>query len=195
MLSARDWIDTDLPDGHYREAAVEASGLEWTIIRPAWFAQDFLTMDCFAAGARTGKLYHASQDGAVPFVDARDIADVAVAALTGDGHAGKHYELRGLSSVSLPEAARIIGTHTGRTIEPIDLNDAEYETYLRRIGYDDENVHGVLFFARVTRDGELDYLSTGYRDALGRDPRSFEDFAARSAAAPQWQAEPNEARP
>lgn len=122
LLSARDWIDTDLPDGHYREEAVRASGLAWTILRPAWFAQDFHTIECFARGISEGRLVYASGDGATAFVDAFDIADVAIAALTEPGHQGRHYELSGPRSLSVPDATRIIAAALGRDVTPVPVD-------------------------------------------------------------------------
>ncbi|MGW6913929.1 SDR family oxidoreductase, partial [Kitasatospora sp. NPDC054939] len=63
------------------EAAVRESGLEWTISRPGWFAQNF-SEGFFADAVRAGELRLPAGDGAASFVDAEDIAAVVVAALT-----------------------------------------------------------------------------------------------------------------
>jgi uncharacterized protein YbjT (DUF2867 family) len=76
------------------EAAVRESGLEWTISRPGWFAQNF-SEGLFVDAIRGGELRLPAGDGAATFVDAEDIAAVVVAALTEDRHAGQIYELSG----------------------------------------------------------------------------------------------------
>jgi uncharacterized protein YbjT (DUF2867 family) len=182
LLSARDWIDHDLPDGHLREDAVRASGLEWTILRPAWFAQNFHTAPAFAHGIAAGRLPFNSSDGATPFVDAADIAAVAAAALTEPGHHERHYELSGPRSLTVPDVVRIIGAAIGREVTPVPADEDSYQRFLRDLGYDDAGIHAMLFFGRAMRAGELDYVSSGVPDALGRPATAFEDFAAAAAA-------------
>ncbi|WP_335334208.1 SDR family oxidoreductase [Actinoalloteichus caeruleus] len=74
------------------ERAVRDSGLEWTILRPGWFAQDF-SEGFFREAVLAGEVRLPTGDGSATFVDAEDIAAVAVAALTEDGHVGETYEL------------------------------------------------------------------------------------------------------
>lgn len=188
LLSARDWIDTDLPDGHLREQSVVESGLDWTIIRPAWFAQDFLTIECFARGLRDGRVVYGSGEGATAFVDAGDIADVAVAALTDPVHGSRYYELSGPRSLSVPEAARLIGTATGRTVALVPVDAHGFDRYLREIGYADDEMYSMQFFCRAMLSGELDYVSSGVREALGRPATTFEDFSAGAAGDQRWAA-------
>jgi uncharacterized protein YbjT (DUF2867 family) len=188
LLSARDWIDSDLPDGKYREDAVRGSGLGWTIIRPAWFAQDFHTTECFVEGIRRGRLVYASGDGATPFVHAADIADVAIAALTDARHDRHHYELSGPSSLTLPDAARIIGTALGRRIALEPVSSEDYQQYLISLGYDTDGIHAMQFFSDVMQRGELDYLSSGVEEALGRPSKGFEDYAISNVKNPLWAA-------
>ena len=78
-------------DGHplkAAEQAVRGSGVEWTILRPTWFSQNF-SEDFWLPGVRGGTLAMPTGDGRTPFIDAEDIADVAAAALTEDRHSGQ----------------------------------------------------------------------------------------------------------
>jgi uncharacterized protein YbjT (DUF2867 family) len=186
LLSARDWIDTDLLAGHFREQALQGSGLEWTIIRPAWFAQDFHTIECFAHGIRHGRFVHASGDGATPFVHATDIADVAVAALTESGHDGRAYELSGPRSLTVTEAVQVISETIGRPVTVETVDEGSYRRYLRELGLTDDDIHNMLFFCRVMQRGELDYLSSGVEEALGRPATAFEDYAASAVDNALW---------
>ena len=81
------------------EAAVKASGSAWTILRPAWFAQNF-TAGVFAQGCSGGASWSLrTGDRPVPFIDANDIAAVAAVALRNDGHAGQYTSASSLAEV------------------------------------------------------------------------------------------------
>src|SRR5215212_10696942 len=69
------------PEAEAAEDAVRASGADLTIVRSTWFAQNF-SEDYLVDGVRSGEVALPARDVPEPFVDAEDIADVAVAALT-----------------------------------------------------------------------------------------------------------------
>ena len=76
------------------EKALRASGADWTIVRSTFIDQTF-DEGFFLEPVRVGEVAFADQDLAEPFIDADDIADVAVAALAGDGHVGQLFEVTG----------------------------------------------------------------------------------------------------
>ena len=82
------------PDAEPSEQAVRDSGAEWTILRSSWFAQNF-SEHFLLEPVLDGVIALPAADIAEPFIDVTDVADVAVAALTRDGHVGKVYELTG----------------------------------------------------------------------------------------------------
>ncbi|MFE3248195.1 NAD(P)H-binding protein [Streptomyces sp. NPDC059209] len=167
------------------EAAVRESGLEWTISRPGWFAQNF-SEGFFADAVRTGELRLPAGDGGASFVDAEDIAAVVVAALTEDGHAGRTYELSGPRAVTLTEAATTISTAAGREIRYVPVSVAEYVADLVHQGLppaDAEAFADVIAPLREDRDA---YVSDGVQRALGRAPRTFAEFAKSTAEAGGW---------
>ena len=92
----------------------------WTILRPGWFAQNF-SEGFFLDGVRAGELALPTGAGAAAFVDADDIAAVAVAALTEDGHDGEVYELSGPRALGiadvLDEIAKVTGARAVATDE------------------------------------------------------------------------------
>ena len=159
------------------ERAVRESGVGWTILHPNWFAQNF-SEGPWAQGIRDGVLTLPTGDGRVPFIDAEDIAEVAAAALTGDRHDGEVYELTGPRAVSFGEAVALIARAAGREIEHVDVDP---EAFVER-----QTAYGVpLPVARLLtglltdlRDGRGADLADGVERALGRPPRSFEDFVA-----------------
>jgi uncharacterized protein YbjT (DUF2867 family) len=100
---------------HAVEQTVRGSGVDWTILHPNWFCQNF-SEGPWRRGILDGVLALPTGSGRTPFVDADDIAAVAAAALTDDRHSGKVYELTGPEAVSFGEATELIAKATGRTI-------------------------------------------------------------------------------
>lgn len=167
------------------EQAVRASGAEWTILRPNNFNQNF-DEDLWQAPLLAGRL--GLPLGAVPeyFVDAQDIADVAVAALTSDGHAGQVYELTGPRGLTFEEAVATIAKAAGREIEYVELSPSDYGDELLAAGVPAEFVHELNAVWTAIRAGHVSSPGDGVRRALGRDPIDFADYATRAAAAGAW---------
>ncbi|WP_419992409.1 SDR family oxidoreductase [Streptomyces boninensis] len=165
---------------HDSEAAVQESGLEWTISRPGWFAQNF-SEGFFADAIREGELRLPAGDGAASFVDAEDIAAVVVAALTEDGHAGQIYELSGPRAVTLTDAVAAISEATGRAIRYQPLSVEDYIAELVQQGLPPADAKAFADVIEPLREGTDAYVSDGVQRALGRPPRTFADFAAATA--------------
>jgi uncharacterized protein YbjT (DUF2867 family) len=162
------------------EDAVRSSGLEWTVLRPGWFAQNF-SEGFFAEAVRGGEMRFPAGDGAATFVDVEDIADVAVAALTEDGHAGRTYELSGPRALDLKEVARILGTAIGRRVVYSAVTVEEFVAELVQGGWPAEDARGFAEVFHPLREGLDAHYSGGVEEALGRKPRAFEEFAESAA--------------
>ncbi|MFF8670024.1 NAD(P)H-binding protein [Streptomyces sp. NPDC015242] len=167
------------------EAAVRESGLEWTITRPGWFAQNF-SEGFFADAVRAGELRLPAGDGAASFVDAEDIAAVVTAALTDARHAGEIYELSGPRAVTVAEAAATISRATGRDIRYVPLSVEEYVAELVEQGLPLAEARAFADVVEPLREGRDAYVSDGVQRALGRPPRTFARFAEATAAAGGW---------
>jgi uncharacterized protein YbjT (DUF2867 family) len=169
------------------EAAVRESGLEWSISRPGWFAQNF-SEGFFADAVLAGELRLPAGDGAAGFVDAEDIASVVVATLTEDRHAGQIYELSGPRAVTLAEAVATISEATGREIRYVPLSVEEYIAELVQQGRPPADAEAFADVIEPLREGTDEYLSDGVQRALGRPPRTFAEFAKSTAVAGGWPA-------
>ncbi|MCX4967360.1 SDR family oxidoreductase [Streptomyces sp. NBC_00654] len=167
------------------EAAVRDSGLEWTISRPGWFAQNF-SEGFFADAVRAGELRLPGGDGAASFVDAEDIAAVVVAALTEDRHAGQIYELSGPRAVTLAEASATISEATGRKIRYVPLSVEGYVAELVQQGLPPTDAQAFADVIEPLREGTDEYVSDGVQRALGRSPRTFAEFAKSTADRGGW---------
>ncbi|MFF2662692.1 NmrA family transcriptional regulator [Kitasatospora sp. NPDC058032] len=163
------------------EAAVAAAGTGWTVVRCSWFAQNF-SESFFLEAVLAGELALPTGTAVEPFVDADDIADVAVAALTEDGHDGEIYELTGPRLLSFADAAAELSAATGREIRFTAITVEECRAMLAALGLPGDFAD--LF--TMILDGRNASLADGVRRALGREPRDFADFARDAAASGVW---------
>ena len=166
------------------EEVVRNSGVDFTIVRAAWFAQNFsegYLRDPILAGV----LPMPGGDIAEPIIDIEDIADVAVAALTEQGHRGELYEVTGPRLMTFADMARELSEATGRPIRHIPISFEEFHVNIAQSGGD--FVADVFTaIARETLDGRNAHTSDGVVRALGRPPRDFADFAKGAARAGAW---------
>ncbi|MDQ0986206.1 NAD(P)H-binding protein [Streptomyces sp. V2I9] len=168
------------------ERAVRASGLEWTILRPGWFAQNF-SEGVFLDGVRSGELALPTGDGKAAFVDADDIAAVAVAALTEDGHAGQEYGLSGPRALGIADVLDEIAKATGKRAAYVPVDPSVFRAGLvEGQGFTDEEA-GLWTDALIpiTTSQEAPVLD-GVRRALGREPRDIADVVREAAARGVW---------
>jgi uncharacterized protein YbjT (DUF2867 family) len=167
------------------EQRVEHSGADWTIVRCAFFNQNF-SESFFAGAVRRGRLAMPGGDTAEPFVDADDIADVVHAALTDDGHIGRLYELTGPRLLTLAEAAAELGAALGREVRYQPLSAEAFARELAGLGLPAADAGPIAALIAEVLDGRNAHLSDGVQQALGRPPRDFGDYARRAAASGVW---------
>ena len=110
-------------EAHLCERIVQSFGAEWTVVRASWFNQNFSEGE-FLGMVLAGEITLPAGTVGEPFVDADDIADVAVAALTEDGHAGQVYEVTGPRLLTFAEAVEEIARASGREIQFIQIPQA-----------------------------------------------------------------------
>ncbi len=167
------------------EDAVRAAGVDWTILRASWFSQNF-SESIFVDPIRSGTVALAAGDIPEPFIDADDIAEVAVAALTGDGHAGQLYELTGPACLTFAEAVAAIAEAAGRPIAYRRITIDQQAAGLAAAGVPADIVALVTYLFGTVLDGRNAQVADGVMRALGRPPRSFADYAIRAAATGVW---------
>jgi len=121
-----------------------------------------------------------------PFVDVDDIADVAVAALTEDGHNGEIYEVTGPRILTFADVAKEISRVTGREIQYIQIPNEAFVAGISESGAPEEIVWLLNYLFDTVLDGRNAYVCDGVQRALGREPTDFAEFAKRIAASGTW---------
>lgn len=124
-------------------------------------------------------------DVAEPIIDIDEIADVAVAALTDEGHRGQLYEVTGPRLLSFADMVTELSRASGRDIRHIPITFEDFHATIDRAGgFFVADVFTAI--ARETLDGRNAQTSDAVRRALGRDPRDFTDFALAAARSGIW---------
>ncbi|MBX4932716.1 NmrA family transcriptional regulator [Rhizobium bangladeshense] len=169
------------------EAALIASGIDTTILRASWFCQNF-SEGAFVEQIRAGRLQLPAGDIGEPFIDADDIADAAVAALTDPGHRNKTYELTGPRALSFPEAVGEIAAAAGRPIEYEQVSMADFTSGLADAGLPQGLIDLLEELFGQVLDGRNSGTTGGVAEILGRPATDFSEYARRTAATGTWKA-------
>ncbi|MEM8570784.1 MAG: NmrA family NAD(P)-binding protein [Pseudomonadota bacterium] len=166
------------------EKVVQNSGVDYTLVRSSWFAQNF-SEGYLRDPIMAGVLPMPGGDIREPIIDIDDIADVVVAALTEQRHSGELYEVTGPELLSFADMAQILSSQIGRPIRHIPISFEDFHANVAQAGGD--FVADVFTaIARETLDGRNARTSDGVQRALGRAPTSFAEFAAKTARAGAW---------
>jgi len=179
MLSAECDPDSDIffvrRTGELEEM-VKAADLPWTFMRPDWFMQNF------AGFVAMGMVAFPAGPGKTSFVDVRDVAEIAIKALSEDGHIHCVYRLTGPDPMTFERAANRISAALGRDIPFVGITPNDMRSALIEQGaepwYADMNAE--MTFA--VREGFTFNPSNDIEFLLGRKPRSIETYVTDHAA-------------
>lgn len=169
------------------EAQLKASGADWTVVRSAFFQQNY--SEAFMLDSVLGGVI-ALPAGSVtePFVNVDDVADVAVAALTEDGHVGQTYEVTGPRLLSFHQVAEEIAEAAGRNVVYVPVSSEDWVAAAIAEGVPAEEAHGLAALFAEVLDGRNAHLTDGVERALGRKPLDFSDYVRETAATGIWAA-------
>jgi len=163
------------------EQIIQATDVEWTVVRASWFMQNFSEGE-FHGMVLDGAITLPAGDVPEPFIDVDDIADVAVAALTEEGHAFEIYEVTGPRLLTFHQAAAEIAAATGRAVQFVPVPKAAFAGAIAESGAPAEIAWLLNYLFETVLDGRNAYLCDGVQRALGREPTDFSEFARRIAA-------------
>ncbi len=169
------------------EQVLKDSGISWNIVRCGWFNQNF-SESFMVEGILAGELVLPAADTLEPFVDADDIADVAVAALTDPGHRNKLYELTGPRAMNFAQCIKEISEVLGRSVKYTTVSVDDYINALREQGAPEDLqwLLGELF--TVVFDGRNSNVMSGVEEALGRPPTDFKTYVQKTIESGVWTA-------
>ncbi len=156
-----------------------------TIVRASWFNQNF-SEGFFVDILRDGVLALPAGDVREPFIDAEDIAEVAVAALTESGHEGQIYEVTGPRLMTFAQAVDEIARSAGRELRYVQIPVEEFVRGMLEQQVPEEVVSLTRYLFETVLDGRNASTADGVQRALGRPPRDFAEFARAAAAAGVW---------
>ncbi|MHC8286752.1 NAD(P)H-binding protein [Pseudomonas sp. XS1P51] len=180
LLSGRGEVEAE-----QAEHVVQNSGVDWTILRASWFCQNFSEAH-FLEPILLGELALPVGNIAEPFVDAEDIAEIAVEALTKPGHSGQLYELTGPRALTFAEAVSEIAREIKRDIGFVAVPPDAYHQVLEQAQLPRELIDLVLYLFTTVLDGRNTPVADGVQRALGRPARDFTDYVRRTAATGIW---------
>ncbi len=155
------------------EEHLKKSGLAWTMLRPTFFMQNLLGMaDMIKAGA----IYQPAGEGQAAYVDVRDIAAVAAAALMDSGHEGKSYDITGPQLFSMSEIAATLTKVLGREIKFVDVPKEAARDAMIKAGLNDWYADAINDLTAHMKAGKMMEVSNTVKDLAKKQPITLEQF-------------------
>ncbi|MER6912021.1 NAD(P)H-binding protein [Streptomyces sp. NPDC000594] len=167
------------------EEALRSSGVDLTVVRGAFFAQNF-SEGLLRDAVRYGGIAFPAGDTPEPFVDTDDLAEMMVVALTEEGHRGRIYEATGPRLLTFTQAAGELSLAAGHAVRYIPVSGEEFGRVLTGSGLPAEDVAWLTELCVGLMDGHNAATTEDVRAVLGRPPRDFAEFARRAAASGVW---------
>ena len=164
------------------ERALEDSGLAFTILRPSFFMQNWVAF--FSQGIKAGQpVYVNAGEGRLAWIDTRDIADVAAAALTEPGHEGLVYDLTGDEALSYGEVAARLGKLLGRDVAYVPVPDSAAFQAMKGMGLDAWYAYGMVALHQGVRRGLAEPTTGTVELVTAKAPRNIDAFLKESLGA------------
>ncbi|MCK8521545.1 NAD(P)H-binding protein [Aquimarina sp. D1M17] len=168
------------------EQVIIHSGLDHTIVRANWFNQNF-SENFLTEGVLAGHVALPFAEAKIPFVDANDIAEVAVKALTEDTHNGEIYELTGTEGLTFEEAVSIIAEATDREIQFTGVSIESYVAALRDHKLPEDFIWLIEYlFTEVLGNPSNSDITHDIEKVLDRKPTSFQEYVEKTASTGVW---------
>jgi uncharacterized protein YbjT (DUF2867 family) len=160
------------------EEAVEASTLAWTFLQPVEFMANFAE---WAEPIRTtGMVKEAFGNRRSALVHEADIAAVAVAALTEEGHHGKTYPITGPEVLTPPQMVQTIATALGRDLQFVELTEAQARDQWKAQGFTDDVIE--FFIWAHGNTPEIGYtVAPTVEQVTGKPARTFAQWVEEHA--------------
>lgn len=169
------------PDHLQTEQAIEQSGLDFTILRVSWYAENLL--GSLPGVLASGKWFTAAQVGRINYVPRDEVARAAAAALALPAGGRERLNITGPASLSIKEIAAIASELSGKPIEVVQVSDEQLANGLRSAGLPPFVIPLVLGTDQNMRAGKFDVASDAVRRLTGKEAQSLREFLAAHKAA------------
>jgi len=167
------------------EAILKASGMSWNIVRASWFCQNF-SESFMLEGILAGELVLPAGDTVEPFIDADDIADVAVAALTEPRHRNKLFEVTGPRALSFAQCIQEISAALGQPLKYTRVPIDAYINALHEQGIPEDLQWLLRELFTVVFDGRNSNVMPGVEEVLGRPATDFKTYVQKTIESGVW---------
>ncbi|MBM3515236.1 MAG: SDR family oxidoreductase [Alphaproteobacteria bacterium] len=174
-------VKSSIPLNHLAvEDYLKASGLAWTLLKPNFFVQNFVSM---ARGIKAnGSFAIPCGTGTTAMIDARDIGAALAAVLMGTGHEGQAYELTGPEIMTFTQVAEKFSSVLGKPIRYVDLPMAEYKKIMSQFLTNPWHLNAVCELFSEIAEGGLNRTTDTFKKLTGRAPGTLAQFLQENAA-------------
>jgi len=167
------------------EGVLKTSGITWNIVRASWFAQNF-SESFMLEGILAAELVLPAGDIVEPFIDADDIADVVVAALTETDHRNKLFEVTGPRALTFAQCIDEISEAIGHPLKFTSIPVDAYINALNEQGVPEEMQWLLRELFTVVFDGRNRKVMSGVEEALGRPATDFKTYIQKAIESGVW---------
>ena len=167
------------PAAQHSENIIMQSGISWTVVRAAWFDQNF-SEGLFRQFILDGNIALPVTTITEPFIDIDDIADIAVASLTDNKHSGQLYEVTGPELISFADIAAKFSMHLNKTVNFESISMDEFGVRLGRDAVPQEVIETLTYLFGEVLDGRSESTTDGVERALGRPATSFDQYIQKN---------------
>jgi NAD(P)H dehydrogenase (quinone) len=161
------------PSHRDTEEALRESGLAWTALRHAFYAE--YQVPAGAQAIATGRLIHNNGGGKTAYVSREDCAAAAAAVLTTEGDEGKAYDITGPEPLDQSDVAALLSEVSGRPVEAVAVDDETFIGGLTAAGVPEPAARGIASYGKAIREGFLGEASEAVENLTGRRPRSLRE--------------------
>jgi NAD(P)H dehydrogenase (quinone) len=168
-------------DHYATEQAIKATGIDYTLLRNSWYAENLL--GSLPAALKGGKWFSASGNGLISHVTRDDCARAAAGALIADDAGSRVFTVTGPEALSHHQTATVASDVLGHPIEVVDVTDAQYVDGLKQAGLPEALAQLFGTFEIGQRHGQLSMVTDAVEQLWGTRPMSVRDFLAANRAA------------
>ncbi len=164
-----------IKQGDKIEEMIKSSGLQWTLLKPTFYMQN--TMMAAQTISSGGVIYWDMKDGRLGMIDVRDIADSALAVITGEGHEGKSYILTGPGAISFNDVASTFSRVLDKEVKYVNVPGEAALQSMTRMGVPQWIAEGYVELSEGFSKNFANSTTENVKILTGHSARSFEQFA------------------